>query len=125
MSQYADVTYYKNSYKGTIIPDEELEQRLNRASRDIDSLTYNRIVKSGFDKLTSFQQGVIRDCVCQHADFIQQYGPMIDSPISGYSAGSTSVSFKDLNVSGQNGVFTTQSTFQLLKQTNLTSRLFL
>lgn len=121
---YVDSAYYKDSYKGTIIPEDVLEQRLMLASHDIDSLTYNRIVRTSFDKLTKFQQSIIKKSVCMHADFIYQFGDYINSPISGYSAGTISVSFKDLNIAGQNGVMTTKSTFAMLKQTGLTVRLF-
>lgn len=123
--KYVDVNYYKGTHKGILIPDDVIEHRLKKASHDIDSLTYNRIKKVGFDELTEFQQNIIRESVCAHADFSYQYGDFLDSPIAGYSAGMTSVSFKDLNIDGQNGVATTKSIFSLLKQSGLTVRLFI
>ena len=52
---YAAPEYYLTVYKGTVIPEEELEKSLRRASRHIDSLTFNRIVGYGFGELTGFQ----------------------------------------------------------------------
>lgn len=123
---YVDVDYYKNTFKGSIIQSDsvELERRLKKASRDIDGLTYNRITKKGFDNLTNFQKEIIKESVCMHADFDFQFGGLIESPLSGYTAGTTSVSLRDLNISGQNGIATSRSTFNLLKQSGLTVRLF-
>ena len=116
---YVDTTYYKDTFGGTIIPDEQLNNRLERASDQVDTLTYNRIVSIGFDKLTEFQKDKINKAVCLHADFVEQYGDYIDMPLSGFSAGSTSVSF---NANKINGITTTQEVLNYLKQTGLTCR---
>lgn len=122
---YADVTYYAETYKGTMIPETEREKYLNIASMDIDSLTYNRIGGAvGFALLSPFQQAIVKESVCLHAEFIYQYGEFLDSPISGYSAGSTSVSLKG-SIAGQNGVSTSRMVYRILKQTGLMTRLFL
>ena len=122
---YADVTYYAQTYKGTMIPETEREKYLNIASMDIDSLTYNRIGgEAGLALLSPFQQSIVKESVCLHAEFIYQYGEFLDSPISGYSAGSTSVSLKG-SIAGQNGVSTSRMVYRILKQTGLMTRLFL
>lgn len=122
---YADVTYYAQTYKGTMIPEAEREKLLNIASMDIDSLTYNRIGGAvGLALLSPFQQSIVKESVCLHAEFIYQYGEFLDSPISGYSAGSTSVSLKG-SIAGQNGVSTSRMVYRILKQTGLMTRLFL
>ena len=66
---YVTPEYYQNEYCGSIVPGEQLPAALRRASRHIDSLTYNRIVGQGFSNLTPFQQDLIREVVCQQADF--------------------------------------------------------
>ena len=66
---YATPDYYRQEYCGKIVPEDELEKALRQASRHIDSLTYNRIAGRGFSNLTSFQQDLIREVVCQQADF--------------------------------------------------------
>ncbi len=67
MSIYADTTYYQSIYKGQTIPNDEIEQKLKEASGHIDTLTYNRIVGKGFEKLTKFQQDIIKEVVCKLA----------------------------------------------------------
>lgn len=122
---YVDVDYYKEAFKGTSIPDDVLEQRLTLASHDIDSLTYNRIVKKDFDNLTTFQKKIVQTAVCLHAEFLQDYGSFIESPLAGYSAGTTSVSLKSDNTFNQNGTVTSQRVANILKQSGLMVRLFL
>lgn len=116
---YVDSTYYKDIFGGTILPDVSINQSLERASDQINTLTYNRIVGKGFNNLTEFQQDKIKKAVCIHAEFVEQYGDYIDMPLSGFSAGSTSVSF---NANKVNGITTTQEVLNYLKQTGLTCR---
>ncbi|MFT8347689.1 hypothetical protein [Clostridium saccharoperbutylacetonicum] len=116
---YANEIYYKNTFKSSVIPDDELANKLERASDQIDSLTFNRIVGKGFDNLTEFQQDKVKKAVCLHADFVEQYGEYIDMPLSGFSAGSISVSF---NANKINGITTTQEVMNYLNQTGLTCR---
>lgn len=116
---YVDKTYYNNSFGGVILPEEHIENKLKRASDQIDTLTYNRIVGIGFDNLTEFQKDKVKKAVCIHAEFIEQYGSYIDMPLSGFSAGSISISF---NAEKVNGITTTQEVLNYLKQTGLTCR---
>lgn len=113
---YVDEAYYI-SFSGLI--DKKLNNKLERASNQIDALTFNRIVAIGFGNLTPFQQDRIKKAVCLHGDFVEQYGEYIDMPLSGFSAGSTSVNF---NANKVNGVTTTQEVLNYLKQTGLTCR---
>lgn len=111
---YVDEDYY-NSCSDII--KEKLNVKLEKATDQINSLTYNRIIGIGFDNLTPFQQDKIKKAICIHADFIEQYGSYIDMPLSGFTAGSTSVSF---NANKVNGVTTTQEVLNYLSQTGLT-----
>ena len=115
---YVDNNYYTNTFKGDILT-EDVDKKLERASDQIDSLTFNRIIGIGFDNLTKFQKDKVQKAVCIHAEFIEQYGNYIDMPLSGFSAGSTSVSF---NAEKVNGITTTQEVLNYLKQTGLTCR---
>lgn len=117
---YVDAIYYNDTYKGSIIPADDLIKQLSQASDHIDSLTYNRIPAIGFENLTSFQQENIKKAVCRQADFIYQYGDYLNMPIGGYSAGSVSLSFKA--VEGGGGIKTSDDVINLLKSTGLTSR---
>lgn len=116
---YADAEYYRNTYGGTAIPNEELTRQLEKASDQIDSMTFNRIVSAGIDGLTEFQRSRVKKAVCAHADFQYQYGPYLDMPVIGYSAGSISLSFKTV-VTG--GIKTSEEVINLLKTTGLMDR---
>lgn len=105
------------------VPEEQRSEMLRRASRHIDSLTYNRIV-GRFAELTPFQQDIIRETVCRQADFEHENADMIDSVISAYSLNGASVQFgAGWNVVTQNGVAMQRETYALLCQTGLCCRI--
>ena len=96
MTLYVDKAYYLNEYHGSI-PDSDVEKYLEKSQEKIDSITYNRIVRIGFDNLTSFQQEKIRKAICIQADYIKEHGynDKDDSEISSYNVLDISVSVKD------------------------------
>lgn len=115
---YADAEFYRDVYQGTIIPPEEQERALVHASHQIDCLTYNRILAKRFDNLTPFQQEKVKMAVCVQADFTKQFGELLDLPLSGFSAGSISMSMGEKI----NGVVASGEAQRLLGQTGLTCR---
>lgn len=120
MEPYVDETYYKENYIGTL-DTEDLAKRLKEASQQVDMLTFNRIRGKGFDNLTSFQQSVIKEVICQHVDFVYENQDMIDSVLQSYSINGVSMSFgQSWNIEVMNGVAMKRSTYELLKQTGLT-----
>ncbi|MFT4107739.1 MAG: hypothetical protein QM657_18450 [Lacrimispora sp.] len=121
---YATPEYYKEIYKGSIVPDDELERILRQASRHIDSLTYNRIVGRGISSLTEFQQDVIREIVCLQADFEYENAEAIDTVLSSYSINGTSMQFgQGWNVFTDKGIAMKRDVYALLSQTGLSCRL--
>lgn len=121
---YADQEYYLTVYKGTAIPEEELERALRQASRHIDSLTFNRIVGYGFQGLTGFQQELIREVVCQQAEFEYENADEINTVLSGYSINGVSAQFgNSWNVFLEKGVAMKRDVYALLCQTGLCCRL--
>lgn len=121
---YVTPDYYKNTYNGSIIPEEDLEKVLRTASRHIDSLTYNRIVGRGFSNLTDFQQDVIREVVCQQAEFEFENADEISTVLQNYSINGVSVQFgASWNVYTDKGVAMRRDTYALLSQTGLCCRL--
>lgn len=116
---YVDEEYYRNIYSGEFSEDSNIKNLISRASRQIDSMTYNRIIGKGFENLTTFQQGCIKEAVCLQVDFTGRYGEYIDTPINSYSINGTSMSF---NGESLNGVMTTREIVNILKQTGLTCR---
>lgn len=121
---YATPEYYRETYGGSIIPEEELGKALRKASRHIDSLTYNRIVGQGFSNLTSFQQDVIREVVCEQAEFEYENADEINTILSSYSLNGASVQFgSSWNVYTEKGVAIKRDVYAFLSQTGLCCRL--
>ena len=126
MSYKAYVTpeYYLDQYEGSIVPEEELSKALKVASRHIDSLTYNRIAGRGFSNLTSFQQDLIREVVCQQADFETENADEISTILQGYSINGVSMQFgNSWNVFTDKGVAMKRDVYAMLCQTGLCCRL--
>lgn len=74
MNQYVDKEYYLDTFKGTNIPEEEIDKYLQLASEKIDDITFNRIVAIGFENLTEFQQICIKKAVCYQAEYYSTNG---------------------------------------------------
>lgn len=121
---YVTPEYYKDTYKGSTVPEDELLQALRLASRHIDSLTYNRIVSRGFSRLTGFQQEIIREVVCQQADFEVENADEINTILSSYSINGVSAQFgSSWNVFTDKGVAMKRDVYALLCQSGLCCRL--
>lgn len=121
---YADEAYYREVFGGTALPEGEQHKRLTAASRHIDSLTYNRIVGQGFSALTDFQQDVIREVVCQQAEFEYENEDEINTVLSSYSLNGASVQFgESWNVYTDKGVAMRRDVYALLTQTGLCCQL--
>lgn len=121
---YVTPEYYKETYKGSIVPEEERERALRQASRHIDSLTYNRIVGRGISALTEFQQEVIQETICLQADFEYENADEINTILSNYSINGVSAQFgSSWNVLTDKGVAMKRDVYALLSQTGLCCRL--
>lgn len=121
---YVNPEYYLDTYGGSLIPEDELKRALVQASRHIDSLTYNRIVGQGFSNLTSFQQNVVQEVVCQQADFEYENADEINTVLSSYSINGVSAQFgSSWNVFTEKGVAMKRDVYSLLSQTGLCCRL--
>ena len=118
---YATVEYYKTTYGGNL---DEPEKALRQASRHIDALTYNRIVAVGFDNLTEYQQGVIRECECLMADWETENADYINSMLSSYSLNGASMSFSgnSANAVVMNGVAVSREIYSHLQKCGLCCR---
>ena len=95
-----------DEYKGEI-PEKSLETALRNACRAVDSLTFNRIVKTGFDNLTDFQKEIVKEAVQLHADFAYNNAELFESPLNPYSISGVSMTFDRSKVVTAGGVTTT------------------
>ena len=117
---YVTAADYDRYGSGNIQP-EELDKILHNASRQIDSLTFNRIVGKGFDNLTDFQQEIITESCCKLADFLHDNADLLDSALSSYSVNGVSMSFGGVAVTVINGVPVSREIYSLLCQSGLCS----
>ena len=115
--------YFAGDYDG-IIPAEKVQQRMDMASRHIDSLTFNRIIAQGYDNLSEFRKDILSRVCKAQAEFEYENADMLESILSSYSINGVSMGFdaNGWNVCVENGVVMHRSTYQLLKQTGLCSR---
>ena len=121
---YVTIEYYLTEYAGNTVPEDELLKALRQASRHIDSLTYNRIVGQGFSNLTAFQQDLIREVVCQQADFETENADEINTVLQSYSINGVSMQFgNSWNVFTDKGVAMKRDVYAMLCQTGLCCRL--
>lgn len=121
---YVTTEYYKDTYKGSIVPDNDLDKALRQASRHIDSLTYNRILGRGISSLTEFQKEVIQEVVCLQADFEYENADQIETILSSYSINGVSAQFgSSWNVFTDKGIAMMRDVYALLSQTGLCCRL--
>lgn len=113
---YADYEDYGGTGDATLVV-----KALEEASIQMNKACYGRIEGKGFENLTEFQQKLIKRAVCSQTDFIATYGEFIDSPMSGFSAGSISMSFKD-STKNIGGSLVSNKALSYLESTGLTSR---
>lgn len=108
----------------TAIPSDNIAKYLKDASRNIDTLTFNRIVAKGFDNLTDFQKEIIKECACKQADFLYENHDAIDSVFDTYSINSVTMKFgTGFALTTDDGVPVLTSVYSVLKQTGLCCRL--
>lgn len=100
---------------------EMIEKALDEASLQINRACFGRVEGRGFALLTEFQRNLVKRAVATQADFIVTYGDFIDSPMSGFSAGSISMSFKD-TAKSISGVLISNKAINYLESTGLISR---
>ena len=98
-----------------------MKKYLEKASREIDTMTFNRIVGIGFDNLTEFQQEIVQKVNCQLADFEYENQDLLNSVLSSYSINNVKMDFAtNETISKINGVIIPNDIYRLLEQTGLT-----
>ena len=121
---YADKEYYTETYGGSLIGEDELTRQLNKASRQIDTLTFCRIREIGFERLTAFQQDQIQYVTCLLADFIYENRDELESMLSSYGINGVSMTFSNgVNVTKVQGVMIRTDIYAELEKTGLCCRM--
>ena len=116
---YAEIIDYYQMYPDDDIAESELLSALSAAQRDVDSMTYNRIRAIGVDRLTAFQQQMIKSAVCEQAKFRCVYADLLESPLQSYSINGVSIQFGGTALAEYGGIKTTAHAAGLLRQTGL------
>ena len=121
---YASVGTFLRMYPDTELEEDEIRQRLKTASRHIDSLTYNRLVGGGKERLTPWQQEVLQEVTCQQVQFEYENEDEINMILSSYSINGVSAQFgSSWNVFADKGIAMKRDVYALLSQTGLCCRL--
>ena len=109
-----------SEYDGNILPSDSVEKALEKASRHIDVLTYNRIVANGFENLTSFQQSVVKEVCKELAEFEFENADLTESVLQSYSINGVTMNFGgSWNIRTQNGIAIPTNLYHRLLSTNL------
>lgn len=101
---------------------DETKRIIRNASEQIDTLTFNRIIAIGFENLTALQKDIVKTVCASHAAFLEEYGELLDSPLSSYSVAGVSMSFDGAKTVSVSGVTMQESLYSRLLQTGLCSR---
>lgn len=89
---YVTVDFYKNTYHGNSIPDDSLQDQLDKASMDVDVYTRMKIKKlGGFESLSAHEKTCVQLAVCSQAEHLYTKASM--NGLSSYSIGDVSASF--------------------------------
>ena len=116
---YVTSSEYTNMGYGSI-PSSKVEEYLLKASRNVDTLTFNRIVAKGFDNLTEFQQEIVKQVVCEQANFLYENADAISSILDSYAINGVSMKFgSGFNVVVEGGLPIQNTVYSFLKQTGL------
>lgn len=115
---YVSADEYVNLGYDTIQPSD-LNKFLVKASRNVDTLTFNRIV-GRFNDLTDFQKEIVKAVVCQQADFLYENNDALTSILSSYDINGVRMQFNGgAFATVEDGVPIENATYSLLMQTGL------
>jgi len=122
---YINYSYYTEIYNGTVLTEDNADEYLRKASRDIDSLTYNRIVAKGINNLTNFQKLIVGEVICRFAEFKYENKDVLNTFLNSYSIDNVSMDFANSkNLKRIDGITIPTELYNHLEQTGLTCRNF-
>lgn len=89
---YVTAEFYKGTYHGNSIPDDILQDQLDKASMDVDVYTRMKIKQlGGFENLSAYEKNCVQLAVCSQAEYLYTKASM--EGLSSYSIGDVSASF--------------------------------
>ena len=109
-----------DSFRSSSIPNTELRKAIVKASRHIDTLTFNRIV-GRFSELTTFQKEIVSEVCKELTEWEYENAEMLSSVLKNYSLGGVSMEFDGSNVEKVNGVYIPTELYGRLRQSGLCS----
>ena len=120
---YINYSYYTEIFHGTVLTEENADEYLRKASRDVDSLTYNRIVAKGINNLTNFQKLIVGEVICRFAEFKYENKDVLNTFLNSYSIDNVSMDFANSkNLKRIDGITIPTYLYNHLEQTGLTCR---
>lgn len=120
---YADESYYREKYGGSLIPPEDSKKQLKKAAGQIDTLTYCRINGIGFENLTAFQQEQVKYVNCLLADFLYENEDELETMLASYGINGVSMTFSGgINITKIQGIILRTDIYAELAKTGLCCR---
>lgn len=123
--QYVSYTYYRDTYGGVLLTDENADRYLKQASRQVNTICRGRIEGVGFDSLSPFRKSSIQDVVCRQAEFLYQNESMLETYLNSYAINGVSMQFGQAwNLHVEDGIAMPKELYQVLLRTGLCYRGF-
>ena len=123
--QYVSYTYYRDTYGGVLLTDENADRYLKQASRQVNTICRGRIEGMGFDNLPPFRKSSIQDVVCRQAEFLYQNESMLETYLNSYAISGVSMQFGQAwNLHVEDGIAMPKELYQVLLRTGLCYRGF-
>ncbi len=121
--QYVSYTYYRDTYGGVLLTDENADRYLKQASRQVNTICRGRIEGVGFDSLSPFRKSSIQDVVCRQAEFLYQNESMLETYLNSYAINGVSMQFGQAwNLHVEDGIAMPKELYQVLLRTGLCYR---
>ena len=123
--QYVNKAYYKGTYNGIILTEDNADRYLTIASRQVNTICRGRIEGMGFDSLSPFRKSSIQEVICRQAEFLYQNESMLETYLSSYAINGVSMQFGQAwNLHVEGGIAIPEELYQALLRTGLCYRGF-
>lgn len=123
--QYVDKAYYKGTYNGIILTDDNADRYLSIASRQVNTICRGRIEGMGFDDLSPFRKSSIQEVICRQAEFLYQNESMLETYLNSYAINGVVMQFGQAwNLHVEDGIAMPRELYQVLLRTGLCYRGF-